>query len=62
MEKITIDIATDGTPTIKVNGVKGRSCQDATRELEQALGKTVSDKATSEMYEQPQGIQNRNKS
>jgi hypothetical protein len=51
---VIITIAPDGTPTINVNGVKGKSCKDVTKTVERALGSVVSDKETSEMYEKEQ--------
>jgi hypothetical protein len=47
--KITIEA---GTPTIHVQGVKGRSCKDITKALEAALGETSESKSTNEFYEQ----------
>jgi hypothetical protein len=51
MQQVIITIAQDGTPTIKVNGVKGQSCKDVTKTIQRALGSVVSDKDTPEMYE-----------
>lgn len=53
MEEHTIEINPQGQTTITVKGVKGKSCQDVTRKLEEALGQTASDQRTSEFYEQP---------
>lgn len=36
-------------PVVTVNGIKGKSCKDATRELEKALGKVTKDTPTKEM-------------
>jgi len=52
MERHTITIDTDGTPTIAVEGVKGRSCKQATDAIARALGVAVSDTETPEFYEQ----------
>ena len=41
-EKIIIDISAKGETTVSVDGVKGKSCADITRKLEQALGATTS--------------------
>jgi len=49
MQQVEITIAPDGSPTIKVNGVPGPSCKDATKAVEKALGKVTSDKPTNEM-------------
>jgi beta-lactam-binding protein with PASTA domain len=56
-----ITISPKGAVKIEVRGVKGRSCQDATRALEEALGDVVSEDLTSEFYEQPNKniVQNR---
>lgn len=56
MQTVTIDIDADGTPTIKVNGVPGKSCKDITKTVERALGTVTSDKSTPEMY-QPEKAQ-----
>jgi hypothetical protein len=59
MERHILEIAENGDVTITVQGVKGRRCKDATREIEQALGTTVSSTPTKEMYEQPNDVQHR---
>jgi hypothetical protein len=41
-----------GKVTVKVECVKGSECKKLTADLEKALGATVSDTPTSEMYEQ----------
>lgn len=51
MEEVTITIKPDGTTQVGVRCVKGKSCQDITKAIEQALGKTVKDDPTSEMKE-----------
>ena len=50
-QEIKITIKTDGTTEVRVNGIKGRGCKDATREIELALGAVTEDKATAEMYQ-----------
>lgn len=50
MQTVEITIAPDGTPTIKVNGIRGSSCKDITKTVEKALGTVKSDKPTAEMY------------
>jgi len=50
-EKIKIRISTEGDVEISVEGHKGKGCKDLTREIEKALGKTVSDKNTTEWFE-----------
>ena len=39
-----------GDTRIETSGFSGTSCQDATRSLEAALGKTVTDTPTEEAY------------
>lgn len=51
MKEIVIDFNNEGNPTIKVNGVKGKSCIDVTKFLEQALGNKKDDTKTLEYYE-----------
>lgn len=53
MEEIKITVKSGGSTQIEVNGVKGSSCKDMTRDLEKLLGITVSDQNTNEFYEQP---------
>jgi hypothetical protein len=48
MEQINVEIATDGKVTVSVKGVKGKSCTDVTKSLENALGQTTSDEKTRE--------------
>lgn len=50
--KIEVTVSPKGEVTVKVNGVQGKSCQDLTRPLEQALGKTTGDSKTPEFYQQ----------
>jgi DUF2997 family protein len=54
MAKIKIVIPKTGNITISVDGVKGPSCKKLTERFEKALGDTVSDVDTPEMYEQPE--------
>lgn len=49
-EAVEIIIDNDGTPTLTVLGVAGRACQDVTADIEKALGATVSDKPTADMF------------
>lgn len=60
-KQVIVTIATDGTPTVEVNGVKGQSCKDLTRELEKALGAPESVATKPEMYERPQTVKNQNR-
>ena len=52
MEMHKLTIAKDGSVTIEVNGIKGKSCQDATRELEKRLGVVTDDQMTGEFFEE----------
>lgn len=54
MQEHVIEISTKGAVTITVNGVKGASCQDATKALEGKLGIVTEDVLTNEYYEQEQ--------
>ena len=54
--EIQIDIDDNGNVSFQVKGVKGGSCLDETKFLEQALGGEVIDQQkTSEFYEQSEG-------
>ena len=50
----TIEIIFDltGQSTVQTKGFAGASCRDSSRFLEQALGERVSEKLTSEFYQQ----------
>lgn len=50
MPQIIIEIDQTGETTVKAEGVAGRSCKDLTRNIERALGRTVSDAPTGEMW------------
>jgi hypothetical protein len=54
-QDIEIVIAPNGDVSFVVKGVKGGSCLDETKFLEQALGGAVSQEKTSEFYEQSEG-------
>ncbi len=49
---IIITISPQGEATVKTEGFAGARCKDASRFLEKALGKTVSEELTSEYFEQ----------
>ena len=53
MPRITITISPTGQTTVATSGYRGKSCKDATRQLEQALGTVESDRKSPEYY-QPQ--------
>ena len=50
-QEIVITFSPDGATELKVAGFKGKSCYDATRFLEETLGKVTSDKKTSDYYQ-----------
>lgn len=50
MEEIIIDVAPDGTTKITTKGFKGKSCKEATKAIEEALGTVVNDIPTPEMH------------
>ncbi len=55
-KELEITIGPDGEVTVRVKCVKGASCVDETKFLEDALGgKVESRELTSEYYEQPVG-------
>lgn len=61
MEELIINVDSDGAVQITVKGVKGKSCKDVTKQIEQALGKVTSDKPTAEMNQvEVNRVQNRN--
>ncbi len=43
MPHVIIDISPDGETTIEARGFQGAQCKDATRAIENALGKTTKD-------------------
>lgn len=57
-KELEITIDADGNVQVLVKCVKGQSCVDKTKFLEDALGNAVeSRELTSEYYEQPAGAQ-----
>ena len=52
-KELEIVIGPDGTVTIQVEGVAGKSCVDATRFLEEALGEVTDREYTREYYQDP---------
>lgn len=57
--QIEILVAPDGATTVQTLGFTGPSCREASRFVEQALGKQVGEKRTAEFY-QRQSAQNEN--
>jgi hypothetical protein len=52
-QEIVVTIDGEGNAHIEVQGLEGPSCEDETRDLENALGKPVSRKRTAEYYRKP---------
>ena len=57
---IEIMVAPDGTSTVQTRGFVGSSCQDASRFIEQALGKRTTETLTAEFHAE-QGIRQENR-
>lgn len=56
-KELEITISPDGEVQVRVKCVKGQSCVDETRFLEEALGDTIASRElTDEYYEQPAGV------
>ena len=51
-QELEIQIAADGTVTIDVQGMKGSSCLDLTKDIEEALGLVLDREKKSSFYEQ----------
>lgn len=60
MQELEISIDRDGKVSITVRGVKGESCTDLTKVLEEALGKLEERQYTEEYYEPPPTVQQDN--
>ena len=61
-KELEITIGPDGEVSVKVKCIKGASCVDETKFLEEALGNTIeSRELTDEYYEQPQTVGQSNK-
>jgi len=52
MKKITVVVGPTGETTVTTTGFQGKGCQDATKQLERAMGLVKSDKKTPEFYNQ----------
>jgi hypothetical protein len=52
--EIKIVIDKTGQTSISVNGVSGQGCQNITRSIESAIGKTTDIELTSEYYQEGQ--------
>jgi len=53
MKTITVTITKDAKVRVATDGFVGAECKDATRALETALGTTINDTPTAEMYNDP---------
>lgn len=51
-QELEITITPDGEVKIEVKGVKGSSCVDLTKDIEEALGVVTDREHTSEYYQQ----------
>lgn len=52
MRTIEIIVSQTGETKVTTKGFAGRSCKDATRDLEAALGKATAEKLTPEYFQQ----------
>lgn len=57
MEQMDIAIAPDGKVAVTVKCVKGKSCANVSRAIEDALGSVVEDSKTKEYFEAPEQVQ-----
>lgn len=63
MKTIQIIVSPKGESRVETNGFNGSSCQNASRFIEQALGKQASEKLKPEFYAQTQteaSLENKN--
>jgi hypothetical protein len=61
-KELEITIGPNGEVSVLVKCIKGASCTEETKFLEEALGNTIeSRELTSEYYEQAQGVTQNNK-
>lgn len=51
MQEIIVTFNENGDPIISAHGIKGKSCIDATKFLEKALGQKQDDIKTNEYYD-----------
>ena len=51
MKTIEIIVSPTGQTTVRTSGFHGASCHDASRLIEQALGKVAEDRLTAEFYQ-----------
>lgn len=50
-QQIQIDVSPTGESKLQTSGFSGKTCQEASRFLEQALGEKTSETLTSEYYQ-----------
>lgn len=60
-QEVIVDISPEGEIEISVNGVKGQSCTDITKNLEKALGVEGQRTLTNEYYEKNDSHKERNR-
>jgi len=53
--EVIVTIDAEGNVTVGAQGVAGSGCKALTRDIEQALGSVVADRATPEMWRQGSG-------
>ena len=51
MKTIEIIVTPDGRTTVQTRGFQGASCRDASRFIEQAIGKAQAERLTTEFYQ-----------
>lgn len=51
MKTIEIIVAQDGKTTVRTAGFRGSSCREASRFIEQTIGKTQTERLTTEFYQ-----------
>ncbi len=51
MKTIEVTVRSDGSVRVETQGFQGESCRQASRFLEEALGKTTSENLTAEFYQ-----------
>lgn len=54
MKQISVIISPSGGITVETTGFQGKSCQDATKQLEEALGKKSKELLKGEFYQEAQ--------
>jgi len=58
VEEVEVFIRTDGSVELKVQGAKGRKCEELTRPLEAVLGGGIIERAYTEEYYQVELVEN----